>query len=231
MVIWQACAREWWFWRRCLKTSQWLFCMNIFGLQSLGLWSPHQDQDGQLISLWTPTGRLSGSHCLIQAAIRLYLLCQWWVRGGSVWNHLQPHNLFLNMWFATIHVTCLSFNCVLLQVISMVEGNVIRKSPKQLLISLAKHLNLNPNSIVEGDKNKASTQRFSSDVTDLKLVQDVLENMDGDERRNYKSLRDKVASCEHMLKKKQWMHWYQEKVQEKKVLGCCISELCFFVGL
>ena len=55
--------------------------------------------------------------------------------------------------------------------------------------------------------------------------------MDGDERRNYKSLRDKVASCEHMLKKKQWMHWYQEKVQEKKVLGCCISELCFFVGL
>ena len=132
------------------------------------------------------------------------------------------------------HYSCdLSFFqlCAAASYLQSVEGNVIRKSPKQLLISLAKHLNLNPNSIVEGGKNKASTQRFSSDVTDLKLVQDVLENMDGDERHNYKSLRDKVASCEHMLKKKQWMHWYQEKVQEKKVLGCCISELCFFVGL
>ena len=101
-----------------------------------------------------------------------------------------------------------------------VEGTVNRKSRQQLLVSLAKHFNLDPTSIVEGDKQKAAVQRFSDDVSDLKLVQDVLENMDGDERHNYKSLRDKVASCDHVRKKKQWMHWYQEKVQEKKVLGC-----------
>ena len=32
-------------------------------------------------------------------------------------SDLQPHNLFWNMWLATIHVTCLSFNCALLQAI------------------------------------------------------------------------------------------------------------------
>ena len=130
------------------------------------------------------------------------------------------------------HYSCdLSFHqlCVVARYLC-IEGNVACKSRKQLLISLAEFLDLDPTKIVEEDQKKASAQRFSDDVSDLKLVQDVLENMDSDERNNYKSLRDKVASCDHVRKKKQWMHWYQEKVQEKKVLGRCISEFfCFLL--
>ena len=109
-----------------------------------------------------------------------------------------------------------------------VEGKVKGKSRKHLLLSVAKHLGLDPDHLVELDKKQSSTQSFSRDVSDLKLVQDVLENMDGDERHTYKTLRDKVASHDHVQKRKQWMHWLQEKREEIKVLGCCISELLFF---
>ena len=44
-----------------------------------------------------------------------------------------------------------------------------------------------------------------------------------------KALRDKVASHDHVQKKNQWMHWLKEKREEVKVLGCCISELLFFL--
>ena len=130
------------------------------------------------------------------------------------------------------HYSCdLSFFqlCAAASYLKCVEGNVKNKSRKQLLLSVAKHLGLDPDHLVELDKKQSSTQSFSRDVSDLKLVQDVLENMDGDERHTYKTLRDKVASHDHVQKKKQWMHWLQEKREGIKVLGCCISELLFFL--
>ena len=129
------------------------------------------------------------------------------------------------------HYSCdLSFFqlCAAASYLNCVEGNVKNKSRKQLLLSVAKHLGLDPDHLVDLDKNQSSTQSFSHDVSDLQLIQDVLENMDGDERHSYKALRDKVASHDHVQKKKQWMHWLKEKREEVKVLGCCISELLFF---
>ena len=130
------------------------------------------------------------------------------------------------------HYSCdLSFFqlCAAARYLNCVEGNVKNKSRKQLLLSVAKHLGLDPDHLVDLDKKQSSTQSFSRDVSDLQLVQDVLENMDGDERHTYKGLRDKVASHDHVQKRKQWMHWLKEKREEVKVLGCCISELLFFL--
>lgn len=129
------------------------------------------------------------------------------------------------------HYSCdLSFFqlCAAASYLNCVQGKVQGKSRKHLLISVAKHLGLDPQHLVDLDKQKSSTQSFSRDVSDLQLVQDVLENMDGDERHTYKALRDKVASHDHVQKRKQWMHWLHEKLEENKVLGCCISELLFF---
>ena len=61
------------------------------------------------------------------------------------------------------HYSCdLSFFqlCAAASYLQCVDGTVNRKSRTQLLISLAKHLNLDPDWIVEGDKKNASTQRF-----------------------------------------------------------------------
>ena len=111
------------------------------------------------------------------------------------------------------HYSCdLSFFqlCAAASYLNCVEGNVKNKSRKQLLLSVAKHLGLDPDHLVDLDKKQSSTQSFSRDVSDLQLVQDVLENMDGDERHTYKGLRDKVASHDHVQKRKQWMHWLKE---------------------
>ena len=119
------------------------------------------------------------------------------------------------------HYSCdLSFFqlCAAASYLNCVEGNVKNKSRKQLLLSVAKHLGLDPDHLVDLDKKPSSTQSFSRDVSDLQLVQDVLENMDGDERHTYKGLRDKVASHDHVQKRKQWMHWLKEKREEVKVL-------------
>jgi len=125
--------------------------------------------------------------------------------GGFVWNHL-PHNLFFNMWLATIHASCLSIKCVRLHdgISSMLRGMSIA-SGKHLLLALANHLGLDLACIVE---KKSSTQSFSRDVSDLNLVQDVLENMDRDERHTYKMFREKVASHGHFVKRRQWAHWF-----------------------
>ena len=83
------------------------------------------------------------------------------------------------------HYSCdLSFFqlCAAASYLNCVQGNVKNKSRKQLLLSVAKHLGLDPDHLVDLDKKQSSTQSFSRDVSDLQLVQDVLENMDGDER-------------------------------------------------
>ena len=129
------------------------------------------------------------------------------------------------------HYSCdLSFFqlCAAASYLNCVTGNVKNKSRKQLLLSVAKHLAWILTILWTWTRN--SLPRKASHVTSLicSWFRMSWRTWDGDERHTYKGLRDKVASHDHVQKRKQWMHWLKEKREEVKVLGCCISELCFF---
>lgn len=90
---------------------------------------------------------------------------------------------------------------------------------KTLLTALGNHLHMNVDVLLESDRTGKSHDKANESSIDATLVQQLIGNLDDDERNDYSQLHDKAKAKEHDRKRKQWKMWMKEKMDEVKAIG------------
>lgn len=161
------------------------------------------DPDGaaQWFSMWDPD-----AYEIIPSRVAFadgMVSCERTGVGQPVLYHVikcHSHELtFSQVCLAAMHVNC-------------VQGKAMSKNRIKLLTDLANHFGFDADELLQSDKT-ASGGDTSFDAT---LMKQVLENMEGDEKREFVKMKEKVDENDNITKKKQWKKWFKEKVDEVK---------------